>query len=207
MTIRPSTPALAIFGLLLAVGFLSGATEAAETRALNLEQMVDLSQEIVVGNVVGSATRWEGRLVVTITTIEIDEAIKGQRSGRIEITQVGGTATHPDTGLSVTMTASTQVGFQSGQDVLLFVARSPEGLRQIVGAQRGMYRVGTDPTTGVRRLIQGPKRLHATPGDRSQGDPADRAIEAEPVTLGEMRKRIHAHMDAAAARGAGGIRQ
>ena len=116
--------------LALGAGFVSGPAAAAETRPLSLEQMVELSQEIVVGTVVGSETRWEDRLIVTVTTLEIGEAIKGHGRGRIEITQVGGTAVHPDTGVSITMTASTHVGFQSGEDVLFvhrFMSRSPTG--------------------------------------------------------------------------------
>jgi len=172
---------------------------AATERALSLEQMTGLAEEIVVGTVVDETTRWEGRLIVTVSTIEVDSALKGRPESRIEITQLGGSAVHPQTGLAVTMTASSQVAMRPGEEVLLFVARSRSGLRQIVGAAQGKLSIRTNPRTGVKEIPVGPKQLGVTPGPD-----ADR-WSSEALTLESMRRRIEAALRAAG-RGAGGSR-
>jgi len=45
-------------------------------------QLIDLSEEIVVGEVVDSSARWQGKLVVTDTVVRVDEAMKGARRTR-----------------------------------------------------------------------------------------------------------------------------
>jgi hypothetical protein len=55
----------------------SPAPRADSGRALGLDELIDLSQEIVVGEVVGSTARWQGRFVVTDTEVRIEEGLKG----------------------------------------------------------------------------------------------------------------------------------
>ncbi len=188
-------------GLLLAVAVVLlpvAETSAASQRELALDRMVALSEEIVVGQVTGIETSWRGRVIVSVATVEVGETIKGVGVPRnIEITQLGGTAVHPSTGLSVTMTASTHVALAEGEEVLLFVSRSPDGLRQIVGAQQGKYAIREDLRTGTRQLPVGPKRLVVVHGT------AQTVVRTEPMTLDEMRVRIRGHVDRQAGRPGG----
>ena len=161
---------------------------AAIHRPLSVEQRVDLSEEIVVGRVVDSVTEWQGKLIVTVSTVEISETIKGRTAGTVEVTQLGGTAVHPELGISVTMTASSHVGLAAGEEVLLFLGRRGSGPLQLVGAQAGKYVIRPNPLTGRQELPVGPKVLDATRGDRHD------AVRAEPVSLDSMRRRIRTHM-------------
>ena len=180
-------------GLLLAVAAIllpSVETSAASQRELSLDEMVALSEEIVVGLVTGIETAWRGHVIVSVATVEVGEIIMGPgRPRRIEITQLGGTAVHPETGISVTMTASSHVALVEGEEVLLFVSREPGGLRQIVGAQQGKYAVRENERTGERELPVGPKRLVVARGL------AQTVVTSETMTLDEMRARIRGHAE------------
>ena len=199
--VNPGLHAQRLCGLLIAVAVVllpTADTSAASQRELSLERMVSLSDEIVVGRVTGVETEWRGRVIVSVATVEIGELIVGPgRPRRIEITQLGGTAVHPDTGISVTMTASTHVALAEGEDVLLFVSRGDDGLRQIVGAQQGKYAIRENARTGVRQLPVGPKRLVVVRGS------AETVVRTEPMTLDEMRTRIRGHAERQAGRPGG----
>jgi len=169
---------------------------AASQQPFDLDQMVGLSEEIVVGRVVQSRPRWEGRLIVTVATVDVEESIKGAAPARIEIVELGGSAVHPETGLEVTMTASTQVSLEVGEDVLLFVHHTAAGLRQLVGAQQGSMVIRRDETTGLRVLPAAPKQLEVERGA------ARSTVRAETMTLDTMRARIRARLGSGPARGA-----
>lgn len=174
--------------LTLAAVVAATSVMAANLQALDLDQLVQLSDEIVVGRVVASETRWQGKVIVTVATIEVEETIKGEGAARLEITQLGGTAVHARTGLSVTMTASTQVALTPGDDVLLFVSRLPGETRQLVGAQQGRLSIRENPQTRVREIPVGPKRLEVL-----RGAERDR-VATKVLTLEDMRERIRARL-------------
>lgn len=161
-----------------------GEVKPASQRPLSLEEMVDLSNTIVVGRVTDTETRWEGRLIVTVATVAVEETIKGGREAQLQITQLGGTAVHPDTGIAMSMSASTQASLKVGEDVLLFVAGTGPALRQLVGGAQGMFAVRDNPQTGVRELPVGPKQLEVVRDDRQD------EITVEAMTLDAMRSRI-----------------
>ena len=120
--------------------------------------------------------------------VEVDETLKGQVPATVEVTQLGGKATHPDTGLGVTMTASTHVALAAGEEVLLFLGRTDSGMRQLVGAQAGKYAIRANPLTGKRELPVGPKTLNVTRGEEHD------TVRVETVSLDAMRQRIRSHM-------------
>lgn len=176
----------------------SAGVQAASQLELGLDRMVALSDEIIVGKVTANETRWEGRLIVTVATVEVGEVVLGDAPSIIEVTQLGGTAIHPRTGLSVNMSASNQTALRLGEEVLLFISRARHGQRHLVGAQQGVYIIREDPRTRERQLPVGPKRLVVLRG----GD-AD-LVRTEPVTLEIMRERIRSHIrDQAIQRGRG----
>jgi hypothetical protein len=156
----------------------------ASLRELKLDDMVALSEEIVVGHVVSSEARWHGKLIVTISKIEVSESLKGQAGRQIEITQLGGTAVHPVIGAPVTMTASDQVALRSGENVLLFVSKTKSGVRQLVGGAQGKFVVREETATGTTDLPVGPKQLKVV----REGDL--HVVSAEAMPLGTMRERI-----------------
>lgn len=179
-----------IAGAALLVALLGRHGGAASSGPLSVEDMTDLASDIVVGRVVRSEARWQGRLIVTVSTIRVSEAIKGRRRTDVEVTALGGTAVHPTIGAPVTLTVSEQAAFGAGEEVLLFLAPAPRGARQVVGGSQGKLVVREDAGTGTRRLPVGPKRLRVVrePGART-------TLAAETVPLDAMRARIRARIE------------
>ncbi len=178
MTIRRCT-------VLALLAMLAGTARADSGRALDLDQLIDLSEEIVVGEVVGSTERWEGKLVVTDTVVRVDEAMKGSPQREVTITQPGGTAVHPRLGAEVTTQASTFTAFALGESVVLFVDQRA-GVRRLVGAQQGKLVVEPPAAHGTqpRGLAVGPKALRVEP--HAGGG----TIGTRGMTLDELRARV-----------------
>jgi hypothetical protein len=175
-----------LFGLALATP-----AWPASQLALGLDELIDAADEIVVGTVVGNAARWQGKLVVTVSTVEVEESLKGKSGRRIEITQLGGTAVHPVLGVPVTMSVSSFTALDPGERVVLFVDRRHPAVRQLVGAQQGKLVVRADPA-GTPRVAVGPKGL----AGRARGDRL--TITAEALSLDELRRRIRMRQAATA---------
>ena len=187
MTIRLCTV------LLLAT--LAVTARADSGRALDLDQLIDLSDEIVVGEVVGSTSRWQGKLVVTDTVVRVDEAMKGSPPHEVTVTQPGGTAVHPRLGAEVTTQASTFTAFDRGESVVLFVDQR-DGVRRLVGAQQGKLVVEPQAGHGTqqRGLAVGPKALRVEPG------PGGGTIGTRGMRLDELRDRVAARKQKGAPR-------
>jgi len=158
----------------------------ASQRELGFEEMVGIAEDIVVGRVVSSEARWQGKLIVTVSTVEVSEALKGPARRQIDITQLGGTAVHPVIGAPVTMTASDQVALRPGENVLLFVSTAKTGVRQLVGAAQGKFVVREEVAAGASNLPVGPKQLKVVREDDHH------MVGAEAMTLDTMRERIRA---------------
>ena len=175
---------------------LAGAAHADSGRALQLDELIDLSAEVVVGEVVGSSSRWQERLVVTDTVVRVDEAMKGSPPHEVTITQPGGTAVHPRLGASVTTQASTFTTFDAGETVVLFIDRRGD-IRNLVGAQQGKLVVapaGAAKGTKPHALAVGPKKLLTQPGvPRGM-------IDTRGMTLDELRAHVVGRQNA------GGVR-
>lgn len=157
-------------------------------RELALEQMTGLADEIVVGKVTSSVPIWQGRLIVTVSTIQVQESIKGQPGPTVEITQLGGTAVHPRIHAPVHMSASGSAVLNPGEEVLLFVRRTKQGTRDLIGGAQGKLVVEVDPVTGEKIIPVGPKEIEGSDQD------GKRKITPRPITLDEVRQRVEAHM-------------
>lgn len=172
---------------LLASLVLAHVAWPASQQTLGLDDLIDGAAEIVVGKVTGSAAHWQGRLIVTVSTVEVEEPLKGEPGGRIEITQLGGTAAHPVIGAPVTMSVSTFTALDAGERVLLFVDRHQPAVRQLVGAQQGKVTLRPDPA-GTPRAAIGPRRLEA------QRDAQRVTIASQAMSLDDLKARIRARL-------------
>jgi hypothetical protein len=177
-----TTRLLAVLAFVLA---LPAAARADSGRALELDELIDLSAEIVVGEVVSSTSRWQGRLVVTDTVVVVEEALAGRPPRELTLTQPGGTAVHPRLGAEVTTQASTFTPLAAGEAVVLFVDRRA-GMRVLVGAQQGKLVVEPNGPPTARSLGVGPRRLRVEP--RAGGT----TVGTRAMTLDELRARVQA---------------
>ena len=173
----------------VAVVLLAAASAGAEQEALTLETMVDVADEVVVGEVETSEAQWEGRLIVTVSTVRVDEALKGNPAGRVEVVQYGGTVLHPRLQQPVTMTASGISLLREGEEVVLLVTGSGRERRQLVGGDQGKFVVQRELGPAPSRVPDAPKRLRV---ERRGGV---RHLEGEVETLDRLRARIRDHVE------------
>ena len=182
---RPRRVTAFVVGL---VAMLAAAVPApgASERELSLDEMVALADDIVVGRVLRSEAQWRGKLIVTVSTVAVDEALKGTPRGEVAITQLGGTTVHPRLGVPVTMSVSEEAALSPGEAVVLFVRQTQPGTRQLVGGAQGKLLVRPDPVSGVSTV---PGAAHDLLVRRDGGK---RTIETTAPTLDTVRDRIRA---------------
>ncbi len=148
-----------------AVGALAGAlwfgVQATSTRAttmvqLSLDQLVQASSDVVRGRAIAQQSTWNVQRteIVTLTTIAVEQAVKGQATGTIVVEQPGGRVGSYRVGVPGT------VHFQPNTSYVLFLEPAPPEPQQsaphylVVGLLQGAYRIYADAVTGEERLIR-----------------------------------------------------
>ncbi len=174
--------------ILSAILLQSAEVRADSQKQMSLHEMTDLADEIVVGKVTESVARWQGKLIVTVSRIQVEESIKGQPGSTMEITQLGGIAVHPQLKAPVHMSASASAVLNPGEEVMLFVRKDKSGVRDLIGGPHGKLSVTVDPDTGDKIIHGGRKELV---GSDENGR---RTIRQREVTLNEMRREVMNHI-------------
>jgi hypothetical protein len=128
-----------LLGLIVFMAMLTGlapVSRATTVERLTLEDLTKRSQSVLQGVVRGSRTYWgpDGKLILTNTTIEVTEAIKGQSSRTVEVTTVGGRI--GDRVLHV----SGMPAFTQGENTIVFVERA-SGYLTVLGLGQGKFTV------------------------------------------------------------------
>jgi hypothetical protein len=136
----------------LCAAFLSAAAPARADISVRLTnaQLTAASDVIVIGRVLSSQSRWIDRTLVTAVSVQIDESLKGDASGQLEVLLPGGT--DASRRVKVAMTYPGAPTLQGDEQVFLFLTRSDEVGGYIVsGFAQGKYSIVTD-AGGVRRV-------------------------------------------------------
>jgi hypothetical protein len=181
-------------GLLLAL-FLEGlATARASAATMGVEQLVQASTDIVRGHVANQESRWNetATQIVTLTSIVVDERIKGRVPATLTVEQPGGTVG------SVRSNAPGTVRFQEGGEYLLFLepAKLSPPRRVVVGMFQGAYRIYRDATTNEERVIQ-PSAKSVERDDTSAGEPvAEPPAGAETIPWSQFSQQLSAALAA-----------
>ena len=125
---------LGVFSVLF-VGFAT-VSRATTVERLSLDDLATRSQSIIEGVVRGSRSYWsaDGKLILTSTTIEVTEAIKGQPARTVEITTVGGKV--GDTILHV----GGMPAFAPGENTIVFAERT-KGYLTVLGLGQGKFTI------------------------------------------------------------------
>jgi hypothetical protein len=125
-----------VVALLLFMLLAAPLCRATTVQRLSLEDLVKKAHSIVVGRVNGARTYWssDGRLILTSYTIQVDESIKGQPSGAVEVTTIGGKI--GDLELHV----SGMPSFKNGESAVVFIEQSG-AYQTVVGLSQGKFTV------------------------------------------------------------------
>jgi hypothetical protein len=75
---------------LLVLGFLGGSANATTVAELSVVDLDRTAEIVVLGDVVRVESFWDGGLIVTETTISVEQCLSGQCDAEVVVTSIGG---------------------------------------------------------------------------------------------------------------------
>ena len=144
---------IAFFAVVI-LGTLVSTTNATVVKELSEEDMVNQSEEILIGTCASIRSEWneEGTKIYTYITFSVHNVLKGGESPQqITIRQLGGEV--GDIGMRVEGASV----FEEGEEALLFLRAGRKGYHRVVGLSQGKFSIKTDPVTQRKILVR--KRL------------------------------------------------
>jgi hypothetical protein len=177
---------LSLLAAAAAVPALWGTTAVERTEG----DMVQESALIVTGHCTGLQSQWVGRTLVTLATVQVTEALKGNPGSTVTVVLPGGVDSNRKIPVAMSYPAAPQI-FQQ-EDVLLFLV--PEDLvaggYSIAGFSQGKLTLATD-ARGKKVATQDLSALNLQGRDGSL-----RRGTAKTIQIDELRQRIRQTPDA-----------
>jgi hypothetical protein len=178
---------LALCAILVLVAAL--ALPAAATTAVHMsdESLVDAADLIVVGTCQEVASRWVGRDLVTLATVEVAENVKGNAGSNVRVVLPGGSDTSGPVPVAVTWPGAPSMA--PGEEVLLFLVEYPAvpGGYAVAGFSQGKFSIFEGPA-GEARVSRDLRALTLVDGaSRARG--AERSSRLDEI-LGMVRARL-----------------
>ena len=112
--------------------------------ALSVQDMVNQSDVIAIGNCVETKSMWVDRSLVTLATINVSENLKGNESSTITIALPGGIDANREVPIAMTYPGAPRI--TPGENVFLFLTASDElpGGYTVSGFSQGKFSIVTD---------------------------------------------------------------
>jgi hypothetical protein len=140
---------------LLQITFV-GTGFATTLRKLSLNDLVNASDEVIVGTCEKTETIWLENRIFTVATVKIGESAKGKAvaGDKVQIHILGGSVKEP---LPVTMRVEGAETLAVGEEAVLFLERfgNNKEYRRVVGMAQGKVPVTTDAKTGAKQARYG----------------------------------------------------
>jgi hypothetical protein len=112
--------------------------------ALSVQDMVNQSDVIAIGNCVDTKSVWVDRTLVTLATFSISESLKGSETSTITIELPGGIDANRK--IPIAMTYPGAPSLTPGEDAFLFLTATGEtgGSYNVAGFSQGKFSIITD---------------------------------------------------------------
>ncbi len=112
--------------------------------ALSVQDMVNQSDVIAIGNCVETKSVWVDRSLVTLATVNVSESLKGSESPTITVALPGGVDANRAVPIAMTYPGAPRI--TPGEDVFLFLTVSDElpGGYTVAGFSQGKFSIVTD---------------------------------------------------------------
>ena len=112
--------------------------------ALSLEDMVNQSDVIAIGNCVETRSVWVDRALVTLATVTVSESLKGNASSTITVELPGGI--DANRAVPIAMTYPGAPNLTPGENAFLFLTATGEvaGSYNVAGFSQGKFSIVTD---------------------------------------------------------------
>jgi hypothetical protein len=179
MTIRRLMTPLSIVLLCASVAATLRATTLMQ---MSVAQMARAAQAIVRARCIANTTQWDSGELWTFTAFDVEESWRGAANGRITVRLLGGRT------VQFTSIVSGVPHFRPGEDVILFLQRTPLGDYSVVSWRQGTFRVRRDAGTGEERVTQDTAQLQTY-------NPLTRRFIASGIhkqTISEFRSEVEA---------------
>lgn len=111
--------------------------------ALSLEEMVNQSDVIAIGNCLDTRSMWVDRSLVTLATVSVSETLKGAESGTVTVVLPGGIDANRK--FPVAMSYPGAPRLTPGEDVFLFLTSDTDvGGYNVAGFSQGKFSIVND---------------------------------------------------------------
>src|ERR1044071_1630511 len=112
--------------------------------ALSVQDMVNQSDVIAIGNCVETRTVWVDRSLVTLATVSVSENLKGTESSTITVALPGGVDANGKIPVAMTYPGAPQI--TQAQNFFLFLTLSDQvpGSYTVAGFSQGKFSIVTD---------------------------------------------------------------
>ncbi|MBI3664984.1 MAG: hypothetical protein HY236_01965 [Acidobacteria bacterium] len=128
--------------------FVFGTLQGTMVPALSLEEIVERSEQIVHGRCLRTWTSWDAqtRAVWTHNEIEVADVLKGGRTQTVVVSEPGGRLGDIETWIAG------MPRYEPGEEVVVFLYRTPIGFVRSRGLGQGKFTVQADPASGELRV-------------------------------------------------------
>jgi hypothetical protein len=134
---------------LMAISFAATAPVLATTlKRMSLADLSRAAHTIVRAHCLSNSTRWDAGEIWTFTTFDVGEVWKGSTPPQITVRLLGGKSGN------LTSTVSGVPRFAPGEELVLFLERTPTQDFSIVSWVQGTFRIAHNPTTGEEIVTQ-----------------------------------------------------
>ncbi|WP_086930689.1 hypothetical protein [Agarilytica rhodophyticola] len=197
-----------IFSFIFIVsGVISTYANAASSISMTLEELTANADDIVVARCVDVQTRWLGKKIVTDTTIDISQQLKGDDKAQLIVTTLGGSAIHPRLKTKVNMYVPGNIRFNIDEEVLVFTKQNKAGDNQVIGLSQGKFILEHDTVSGEKLISVGQKKLTTQQNNDNplaslfsldaEFHTEDSRISTRKIRLSELIRDIEQHLSLA----------
>jgi hypothetical protein len=155
--------------------------------ALSVEDMVNQSDVIAIGNCVETKSVWVDRSLVTLATVSVTESLKGSASSTIVVELPGGIDANRK--VPIAMTYPGAPNLTPGEDVFLFLTATGEvgGSYTVAGFSQGKFSIVTDDE-GEQMVSRNLTKtsLKSNNGVRQGG--------ADLMSLGKLKEQVRGYL-------------
>jgi len=137
--------ALRLYGTIVLLLFAVVAADATTAVTLSNRALTEGAEIITTGRCTDLKTVWEGRTLVTVATVAVDDVLKGEPGGTITVALPGGNDSNRRVPVSMTFAGAPQMTI--GENVFLFLSRDADvqsGLI-VMGFSQGKFSIVADP--------------------------------------------------------------
>jgi hypothetical protein len=140
---------LAALALITASFAVSDPSALATTlKRMSVADLARAAHTVVRARCITNSTRWEAGEIWTFTTFEVEETWKGSAPAQITVRMLGGSAGN------LTSTVSGVPRFSPGEELILFLERTPAQDFSIVSWMQGTFRIAHNRASGEEIVTQ-----------------------------------------------------